>query len=118
MSWAERQADEAELERERVAGLDAECNRLRKALETQTAAVNTLEARSRGELDALRGARDAFDATATELRDILEGRTTPPTEAEMEAHEAAGGPVEMDLHDGWAADPRVFRGRRAVGLHR
>lgn len=113
MSWAERQADEAEWERERLARLDAECNRLRKALETQAAAVralestraarsahdqrvlNSLEAKSRAELleelDSLRAERDAFNAAATELRDILEGRTTPPTEAEMEAHEAAGG---------------------------
>lgn len=110
MSWEERQADEAEWERERLAGLDAECNRLRKALETQAAAVralestrasrsaydqrvlDSLEAKSRaellGELDSLRAERDAFNAS---LRDVLEGRTTPPTEAERVAHEAAGG---------------------------
>lgn len=113
MSWAERQADEAELEQKRVANLDAECARLRKALETQAKAVRalestrasrsahdqrvlaSLEAKDREtlltEVDALRAERDAFNTTATELRDILDGRAAPPTEAEMEAHEAVGG---------------------------
>ncbi len=120
MSWAQRDAEDAELEMGRIAGLqaqldraNAECRRLREAIETQAAAVRTLnsarasqtaldqrvlaslEAEDRATLlagmDALKAERDAFNASATDLRDIIEGRTTEPTEAEMMAHEAAGG---------------------------
>lgn len=58
--------------------------------------------------------RDACAAEVVRLRAIIEGRTTPPTEAEIAAHEAAGGrwrsvvPGEwiLSTDDGDAEDAR------------
>jgi hypothetical protein len=95
------------------AALAAEVLRLREAIAVQASAArmlgttrDTLAARDRrtldsldaqdradllAEMDAIRAERDAFNAAATELQDILTPRSTPPTAAEMAAHGAAGG---------------------------
>lgn len=43
------------------------------------------------ERDTLRGLTDAMRADNVRLRAIVEGRTVPPTDAEIAAHERAGG---------------------------
>lgn len=40
-------------------------------------------------------------AEVLRLRAIIEGRTTPPTEAEIEAHHAAGGAWLIRTTEGW-----------------
>ena len=91
-----------------AAGLRDDLERLRERLrpwQDAAADATTLRTRAEAERDAalahaeeltraLRIADRTHDATLAErdaLRAIIDGRTTPPTEAEIEAHDAAGG---------------------------
>ena len=117
---AEEWEESHNIERDRATALEIQCERLeiecaklRAAIATQAAAVRTLEsgravraahdqrtlnslaAKDRSallaELDAMAAERDNWNARATDLELILAGRTTPPTEPEMIAHQAIRG---------------------------
>ena len=55
--------------------------------------------------DAQRTRAEAAEAEVARLRAIVEGRTTAPTDAEIAAHDAAGGTwLVRYRRDGWGGD--------------